>query len=111
VRGGHTAKGLLLTTGSADGHLYSFGATSGKLLWKNGVGAPVTGVASAFASYMFDTSTGEIGAGRITSGERLWERNTTAGASTSPVIVDGTIYAGGQDGTRYAYTTDGQPPA
>jgi outer membrane protein assembly factor BamB len=103
--------GLLLTTGSADGHLYCIKATSGGLLWKQDIGSPVTGVASAFATYVFDTSNGIIGAGRITSSERLWERTTTAGAMTSPVIVDGTVYAGGQDANLYAYTTDGQPPS
>jgi outer membrane protein assembly factor BamB len=104
-------KGKLVTTGSGDGRLYCIKATNGQLLWKNTIGKPITGVASSYATYVFDTSTGLIGAGRITSGERLWERGSSAGALTSPVVVDGTVYAGGHDGDLYAYTTDGQAPS
>jgi outer membrane protein assembly factor BamB len=104
-------QGKLVTVGSADGHVYGVKATSGQLLWKQDVGKPITGVASSYATYIVDTSNGVLAGGRITSGERLWERTTTAGALTSPVIVDGTVYAGGHDGDLYAYTTDGQAPS
>jgi outer membrane protein assembly factor BamB len=104
-------QGKLVTTGSADGHVYALEATSGKLLWAQHIGKPITGVASSYATYIADTSAGVLAGGRITSGERLWERTTTAGALTSPVIVDGTVYAGGHDGDLYAYTTEGQAPS
>lgn len=103
-------KGVIIAVGSADGNLYGLQATSGKMLWKQNMGGPITGVASAYETYVFDTSNGVIGAGRITSGLRSWKRVTKAGAMTPPVVVDGTIYAGGHDSELYAYTTDGQPP-
>jgi outer membrane protein assembly factor BamB len=106
-----STQGKLVTTGSADGHVYSVKASNGQLLWKQDIGKPITGVASSYATYIVDTSGGLLAGGRITSGERLWERTTTAGALTSPVIVDGTVYAGGHDGDLYAYTTDGQAPS
>lgn len=104
-------KGKLVTTGSADGRVYTINAGNGTVLWKNDIGKPITGVASSYATYIVDTSKGLIAGGRITSGERLWERHTSAGAMTSPVIVDGTVYAGGNDGSLYAYTTEGQAPS
>jgi outer membrane protein assembly factor BamB len=104
-------QGKLITTGSADGHVYAIKAPNGQLLWKQDIGKPITGVASSYATYIADSSDGVLAGGRITSGERLWERTTTAGALTSPVIVDGTVYAGGSDGDLYAYTTDGQAPS
>ncbi|HEY2580088.1 MAG TPA: PQQ-binding-like beta-propeller repeat protein [Streptosporangiaceae bacterium] len=105
-------RGVIVAVGSADGDLYGIHAADGKDLWKiNMGGGPITGVASAYQIYIFDTSKGVIGAGRVTSGLRDWKRVTTAGAMTSPVAVDGTIYAGGTDSELYAYTTDGQPPA
>jgi outer membrane protein assembly factor BamB len=106
-----STQGKLVTTGSGDGRVYSIKAANGKLLWKNNIGKPITGVASSYATYIVTTSTGRIAGGRITSGERLWERTTTAGAMASPVIVDGTVYAGGHDGDLYAFTTDGQAPS
>ncbi len=104
-------QGLLLVAGFADGNLYGIKAPSGKELWKTPLGSPVTGVASAFATYVCTTSAGVLAAGRITSGERLWKYTTDAGALTEPAVVDGTVYAGGQDGDLYAFTTYGQPPA
>jgi outer membrane protein assembly factor BamB len=104
-------KGVIITVGSADGYLYGLTATAGKDDYKIHIGYPITGVASSYQTYLFDTSVGVVGGGRITSGERLWERTTTGGAMTSPVVVDGTVYAGGADSELYAYTTYGQPPA
>lgn len=104
-------QGKLVTTGSADGRVYTLQAPTGTVLWKQDIGKPITGVASAYATYIVDTSNGVLAGGRITSGERLWERTTSAGALTSPVIVDGTVYGGGHDGNLYAYTTDGQAPS
>jgi outer membrane protein assembly factor BamB len=104
-------KGLILVAGSADGHLYGFQATDGTRLWKTSIGSPVTGVAAAYVTYVFDTSTGVFGAGRITSGLRLWKKSTSAGATTPPVIADGAVYGGGHNSDLYAFTTDGQPPS
>jgi len=104
-------QGKLVTTGSADGWVYSVNAGTGKLKWKEHIGAPITGVASAYATYIVDSSKGLLAGGRITSGERLWLRTTSAGALSSPVIVDGAVYAGGANGSLYAYTTDGRPPS
>ncbi len=104
-------KGLILLAGSADGNLYGLDATKGTDLWKTPLGSPVTGVASAYATYVCDTSTGLLAAGRITSGERLWKYTTTAKALSPPAVADGTVYAGGQDGDLYSFTSYGQPPA
>ncbi|HEY3956519.1 MAG TPA: PQQ-binding-like beta-propeller repeat protein [Streptosporangiaceae bacterium] len=107
-----STQGKLVTVGSANGIVYGVKAANGQMLWKTAsLGKPITGVASSYATYIVDTSTGLLAGGRITSGERLWERTTTAGAFTSPVIVDGTVYAGGHDGDLYAFTTDGQAPS
>ena len=104
-------KGTVVTTGSADGSLYSFLTPAGTLLHKDPIGSPIEGVGCAYQTCVFDTAGGTIGFGRAGSGEKLWTRNTPLGAMTSPVIADGTIYAGGHSGSLYAYTTHGQPPA
>ncbi|HEV2373194.1 MAG TPA: PQQ-binding-like beta-propeller repeat protein [Streptosporangiaceae bacterium] len=102
--------GLILVAGSANGHLYGLNAVKGTLVWNTKIGSPVTGVASAYVTYVFDTSTGVFGAGRITDGLRLWRYSSSAGATTPPVVASGAIYAGGQNSDLYAFTTDGQPP-
>jgi outer membrane protein assembly factor BamB len=104
-------KGLILVAGSADGDLYGFHAPDGTRLWKTPIGSPITGVAAAYVTYVFDTSTGVFGAGRLTSGERLWKLSTSAGATTPPAVADGAVYAGGHNSDLYAFTTDGQPPS
>ncbi len=106
-----TTRGPILLAGSADKHVYGLDANKGTVLWKAPIGSPVTGVAAAYATYVCDTSNGVFGAGRVTSGERLWERSTSGGVLTPPVVVDGTVYAGGHNGDLYAFTTDGQPPS
>jgi outer membrane protein assembly factor BamB len=106
-------QGRLVTTGSADGWVYSVNAATGALKWKEHIAEPITGVASSYATYIVGTSNGFLAGGRITSGERLWLRTMPTGvaATTSPVIVDGTVYAGGQDGNLYAYTSNGRAPS
>ncbi|HEV2371613.1 MAG TPA: PQQ-binding-like beta-propeller repeat protein [Streptosporangiaceae bacterium] len=103
--------GVILVAGAADGNLYGLNATTGALHWKANMGSPVTGVASTFVTFIFDTSSGVFGAGRITDGIRAWKYSTSAGATTAPVVSSGTVYAGGHNSDLYAFTTDGQPPS
>ncbi len=103
--------GLLLVLGSADHHGYAIETAKGTLLWKTGYGGPVTGVAIAFASAVFTTSNGKLAASRLGSGERLWEYSAGAGVLTPPAVVDGAVYAGGQNADLYAFTSDGQQPS
>jgi outer membrane protein assembly factor BamB len=103
--------GVILVAGSANGHLYGLNAATGADLWNTKMGSPITGVASSFVTYIFNTSTGVFGAGRITDGIRAWKYSTSAGATTPPVVANGTIYAGGHNSDLYAFTTDGQPPS
>jgi eukaryotic-like serine/threonine-protein kinase len=100
----------IVVVGSADS-VYGLAGATGAKLFQNRAGAPVTGVASAFERYIVTTSEGVIAGGRVVGRGKVWFSRTAAGAMTSPVIVDGTVYVGGQDSELYAYTPDGQPPA
>jgi len=51
-----------------------------------------------------------VGGARTYTNLTVWGYHTTAGLGSAPVIIDGTIFVGAEDGYLYAFTAYGQPP-
>jgi eukaryotic-like serine/threonine-protein kinase len=96
--------------GSADGNLYVLQASDGSLAWQMPVGSPIAGVATVSNIVVYTTTSGLIGASRSYGQLLLWTQQTGGGLSP-PVIVNGAVYAGGQDSHLYAFTPYGQQPS
>jgi outer membrane protein assembly factor BamB len=89
--------------GSTDGKMYSFGATSGDLIWSQGTGgyvysSPAVWKGRVYAGsysekiYAFDAATGEI----------VWEFEADGPVSGAPTVMAGNVYAATLEGTTYA---------
>jgi outer membrane protein assembly factor BamB len=103
--------GRWLLIGSGDGNLYDLETSNGSLIWKVAIDHPIIGVATVNSMVVFDTSSGLVGAARTWAEPiLLWKKQTGAGITSPPAIVDGTVYVGAGDWYLYAFTTYGQPP-
>jgi outer membrane protein assembly factor BamB len=107
-----TGRIKMVLTGSDDGTLRAINGATGKLLWQDPTGEPITGVATADSVVVFTTSSGEVVISRTYTDLQIWHTTTsTAGISAAPALVDGTVYVGGNDGALYAFTGYGLPPS
>jgi outer membrane protein assembly factor BamB len=102
---------LELIVGDANGHLYFLVASNATVNYKITLKGAVTGVAAMKGVAVAELSGGLITAARSYSDLDTWQYQTAADLTTSPVLVDGTIYVGAGDGHLYAFTSYGQPPA
>lgn len=101
----------LLFAGSDDGTLYAINGTTGTLQWSLAHGQPIAGIATIDSVVVFDTTAGDVVAGRTYTSLKLWTVTTSpAGITAPPAIIDGAVYIGGGDGDLYAFTGYGQPP-
>jgi outer membrane protein assembly factor BamB len=98
--------------GSNDGNLYAFGGGTGVREAVYPIGSAVTGVSIAVNTALITTSSG------LVVGARLWNRGTVVwteasgdGAMSQPAVVDGAMYATGENGALWAFTPYGEPPA
>jgi outer membrane protein assembly factor BamB len=101
---------LELFIGSGDGYLYAIQASNGALSYKVAYHSPMVGVATVEGVAVIDTASGMIGSARTYSDLDVWNYQTSAGITSAPIVVDGTIYATAGDGNVYAFTSYGQPP-
>jgi outer membrane protein assembly factor BamB len=106
----NTNGALDLIIGSSDGKLYLLRAATGSQVYNVSAGSPIVGVSTAMGIAVFETAKGTIGASRTYVDEYGWRYKTGAGLATTPVLVNGTIYACAEDGNLYAFTATGQPP-
>ncbi|MCI4328555.1 MAG: PQQ-binding-like beta-propeller repeat protein, partial [Thermoplasmata archaeon] len=101
---------LELLVGSGDGYIYAINASAGSLNYALAVGSPVVGVSAAEGVVAFTAASGLVGGARTYTNLTVWGYHTTAGLGSAPVIIDGTIFVGAEDGYLYAFTPYGQPP-
>ena len=102
---------LELIIGSGDGNLYALQASTGALNYRIAYGSPIVGVASVRGVAVIDTASGLVGAARTYTDLDIWKYRTSAAIISAPIVVDGAIYVGAGDGSVYAFTSYGQPPA
>lgn len=101
---------LELLVGSGDGYVYAINASGGSLNYKLKVGSAVVGIAAAEGVVAFEAASGLVGGARTYTNLTVWDYYTAAGLGGAPVILDGTIFVGAEDGYLYAFTAYGQPP-
>ena len=98
-----------LYIGSSNDKLYSFDASTGKMLAATPFGATVTGVAIAGNIVLVTTSSGLVEGMRI-HGSFVWDDATGGGLLRPPALVDGTFYAAGAGRSMWAFTPYAAPP-
>ncbi|MEO9171146.1 MAG: PQQ-binding-like beta-propeller repeat protein, partial [Candidatus Baltobacteraceae bacterium] len=102
-----------LSFGDQSGTMYLV-TTSGKALYvmARGLnGKPVIGVSNVQGNTFVETASGLVAMIRIVNtGFVAWSQQTGSTLSTSPTIVDGTVYIGSADGGLYAFTPQGANP-
>jgi outer membrane protein assembly factor BamB len=99
-----------LIVGDSVGHWYFLVASSGAENYVIKESGSVRGVAVVRGVALALLSTGTITAARSYSNLDVWQYHTAAALTTTPVVVDGTLYVGAGDGHLYAFTSYGQPP-
>jgi outer membrane protein assembly factor BamB len=99
-----------IVIGSNDGYVYVLSASTGKLVFKLGMGSPIVGVSVTKNAAIFETASGIVSATRTNDAIDGWRYVTSGTLATAPAIVDGTIYVAAGDGNLYAFDANGQPP-
>jgi len=70
---------------------------------------PIVGVAAAYDAVISENSNGLLFGNRGTQdGLQIWRFRTGASLNTVPVINDGAVYVGANDGGLYAFTPYGR---
>jgi outer membrane protein assembly factor BamB len=89
-------------------------STSGSLTYSYAFGqnaGPVVGIANVEGGTFFEMAGGLVAMFRVLSQYgNAWSYQTASTLSTSPAIVDGTVYIGAADGGVYAFTPQGKNP-
>jgi len=108
----HTTRPFTVVVGDEAGELYNLKGLTGTVLFKNNGGSAIVGVGAVAGIELFETAKGKIGSVRayVSTNANFWHYQTSAGLSSSPVVVDGTIYLAAQDGYLYAFNSNGVPP-
>ena len=114
VRGAPTPAADRIYVASGDGHVYALDR-SGRKLWQSDLGAPVMSTPTVADDRVFaQTSDGRIHAVSAADGASLWVVATGSTVpwpwgyesgdiyTSSPAVVDGTVYVGSRDGHLYA---------
>ncbi len=101
---------LEFAVGASDGKLYVLSALTGALFYTVTTHGPIVGVAAAEGIFVMETAKGQISAARAYTPLNVWKYPTTGVLTTTPAIVDGTIYVADANGSFYAFTTFGQAP-
>jgi len=102
-----------ISIGDSNAMAYAFNA-SGSLVYsfnfgqKNGA---IVGIANVAGGTFFEMAGGLVAMIRVVNQPgSAWSYKTAATLSTSPAIVDGTVYIGAADGGLYAFTPQGANP-
>ena len=102
-----------LSFGDQSGTMYLV-STAGNpiyVLTKGFGGKPIVGVSNVQGNTFVETASGLVAMIRIVNtGFIAWSQQTGSTLSTSPAIVDGTVYIGAADGGLYAFTPQGANP-
>ena len=103
-----------IAVGTTKGTLYRLSPT-GSLMYSlpNKLGkTSIVGVAGVKADIFVETAAGTVAMIRINNGKPFvgWAYQTASTLATSPVIVDGTVYVGANDGGLYTFTPQGANP-
>jgi outer membrane protein assembly factor BamB len=102
------AKAWTVYDGDSTGRVYALTASNGAFQFSFGLfKGPVTGVATVRSVLFAETQYGRVAAARSRTGLVL---DTGSKLSSSPVVLDGTLYVGMEDGHVDAFTTFGQAP-
>jgi outer membrane protein assembly factor BamB len=101
--------------GTANGTIILLKPTGKLLLQQEGSkynNSPIVGIGGVNLNTFVETSSGLIGDTRNDANTPLfaWGYQTGAGFSSSPVVLDGAIYAGAGDGYLYTFTPHGSAP-
>jgi len=108
----HTSEPYTVVVGDKAGEVYNLRGKTGAVLFKNGGGSAIVGVGAVMGIELFETANGKIGSVRayVSTNAVFWHYQTTAGLSSAPVVVDGTVYLAAQDGNLYAFDNNGVAP-
>ncbi len=94
--------------GTADGNMYDV-KSNGKIYYTRFYAAsPIRGLAGAGTDEFGSTQGGALEMMRTNDGGWTWQSGAQFGIG--PVILDGMLFAGSQDGTLYAFTPQGYTP-
>jgi hypothetical protein len=98
--------------GSDSGAITKLIETKGSLVYlTSDDGSPIIGIGHTADVSITATKAGHINALKDDQNGRIqYNFATGAGLDTQPVIVDGTVYIGAEDGHLYAFTNHGQAP-
>jgi outer membrane protein assembly factor BamB len=102
-----------ISIGDSNAMAYAF-STSGALAYSYSLGqksGPIVGIANVLGGTFFEMAGGLVAMIRVVDkpGD-AWHYQTATTLSTSPAIVDGTVYIGAADGGLYAFTPQGANP-
>jgi outer membrane protein assembly factor BamB len=99
--------------GDSNAMTYAF-SPSGSLLYSLSLGqtsGAIVGIANVAGSTFFEMAGGLVAMIRVVNeAGNAWSYQTATTLSTSPAIVDGTVYIGAADGGLYAFTPQGANP-
>ena len=103
-----------IVVGTAKGTIYRF-SPSGSLMYSlpNHLGkTSIVSVAGVQGDMFVETAAGLVAMIRVNNGKPFvgWSYQTASTLSSSPAIVDGTVYVGANDGGLYAFTPQGANP-
>ncbi len=91
---------------TAKGRIFSISLKNGKQLWNRHVTPPLASSPTVDAHRVYTVSLGgeSVTAFRRSDGRRVWRYAIGARSESSPVLVDGVLYFGAEDGTLTALT-------
>jgi outer membrane protein assembly factor BamB len=98
--------------GNADGTLYAFGASSGRLLWAQRAGTYIYTAAAVWRRRVYvGTYDGYFMAFDAATGDRIWRHSSPSAVHGAPSVVDGIVYFAacprcGSVASRYAKQGD-----
>ena len=91
-----------LYIGSTDGKVYSFGATSGRLIWSRSTGGYVYSSPAVWNERVYVGSySGRFYAFDAASGRTLWQFPANGAISGSPTLIAGVVYFATLSGRTY----------
>jgi outer membrane protein assembly factor BamB len=95
-----------LATGAEAG-LHAFDRSSGRQLWMYPAGRGVPGAVIGSGKHVFaHTSTGELIALNLESGQREWSYDLKADGWESPAVIQQRVFAGSGDGSVFAFDSE-----
>jgi outer membrane protein assembly factor BamB/tetratricopeptide (TPR) repeat protein len=123
VRSSPAVHGNFVYFGSDDGDFYALSIRDGgSVLWNGSTDGPIRsspvveegvgvgGLAGREAMVFVGSDDHTVRAWTASDGEERWTYRTGGPVRSSPIVVDGVVYVGSQDGRLYALRADGDNP-